>query len=152
MRPTLRGRCGLLSRRVRSLGTRAAAEALRRECRPTTVVHGGAPPVDRFPPHEAPSMPRATRTGTAGVHFDVLSARVRGFRGGRGAPNVVEVRTGVTLRCSVRTTVKGQLDRRRFLRTAVLTAGAVGAAVVLEPLRFAAAAPGADRCRTLTGY
>jgi hypothetical protein len=36
--------------------------------------------------------------------------------------------------------VMGELDRRRFLRAAVVTAGA---AVVLEPLRFASAAPGA---------
>jgi hypothetical protein len=40
------------------------------------------------------------------------------------------------------------LDRRRFLRTAVVT---VGAAAVLEPLAFTAAAPGAERTRTLTG-
>ena len=40
----------------------------------------------------------------------------------------------------------GQPDRRRFLRTA-----AAGAAVVLEPLRFAAAEPGGEQTRTLTG-
>jgi hypothetical protein len=45
--------------------------------------------------------------------------------------------------------VMGELDRRRFLRAAVVTAGA---AVVLEPLRFAAAAPGAQRTCTLTGH